>query len=264
MSILNVLLSADHLAVTVDTLAQDAQTGAHSEGAKLLLLPQHNAVLATRGSAQFFLRIYELCLQASFRADFTIERLSGELGGVIDRLWPNYVSAAAAWHTHQRYAHRVGFGRLVGARPAHGCHRLCKVRRWPSRRGPSAGGRLGVARRALAESASRHGTGGVDGSRTLASRLPQRRQRAAISGRSSVGSNSLKGPSNRSRSGRSLGAGQSVDLLGHGPQSMTQAKQKVRIGALAGEAHGCRRSWASGGPMQGAPRWDWQNWPPKP
>lgn len=96
MSILNVLLSADHLAVTVDTLAQDAQTGAHSEGAKLLLLPQHNAVLATRGSAQFFLRIYELCLQASFRADFTIERLSGELGGVIDRLWPNYVSAAAA------------------------------------------------------------------------------------------------------------------------------------------------------------------------
>ena len=96
MSILNVLLSADHLAVTVDTLAQDAQTGAHSEGAKLLLLPQHNAVLATRGSAQFFLRIYELCLQASFRADFTIERLSGELCGVIDRLWPNYVSAAAA------------------------------------------------------------------------------------------------------------------------------------------------------------------------
>lgn len=69
MSILNVLLAPDHLVVAVDTLAEDAQTGAHSSGAKLLLIPQHNLVLATRGSAQFFLRIYELALQASFRAD---------------------------------------------------------------------------------------------------------------------------------------------------------------------------------------------------
>ncbi|MDH1192624.1 hypothetical protein [Stenotrophomonas sp. GD03958] len=88
MSILDVLLSAGHLAVVVDILARDAHTGAHSEGAKLLLLPQHNAVLAARGSAQFFLAICDLCLQASFRAGFTLDRLSRELGGVIDRLWP--------------------------------------------------------------------------------------------------------------------------------------------------------------------------------
>lgn len=95
MSILNVLLSPDHLVVAVDTLAEDAHTGAHSAGAKLLLIPQHNLVLATRGSAQFFLRIYELALQASFRADFTMEQLSTELGLVIDQLWPNYEKAVA-------------------------------------------------------------------------------------------------------------------------------------------------------------------------
>ncbi|EVT69033.1 hypothetical protein X548_16555 [Stenotrophomonas maltophilia 5BA-I-2] len=95
MSILNVLLSPDHLVVAVDTLAEDAHTGAHSAGAKLLLIPQHNLVLATRGSAQFFLRIYELALQASFRADFTMEQLSNELGLVIDQLWPNYEKAVA-------------------------------------------------------------------------------------------------------------------------------------------------------------------------
>lgn len=93
MSILNVLLTRDHLVVAVDTLAEDALTGAHSAGAKLLLIPQHNVVLATRGSAQFFLRIYELALQASFRADFTIEQLSADLGLVVDRLWPNYEKA---------------------------------------------------------------------------------------------------------------------------------------------------------------------------
>lgn len=95
MSILNVLLTPDHLVIAVDTLAEDALTGAHSSGAKLLLIPQHNLVLATRGSTQFFLRIYELALQASFRADFTMEQLSAELGLVVDQLWPNYEKAAA-------------------------------------------------------------------------------------------------------------------------------------------------------------------------
>ena len=94
MSILNVLLTRDHLVVAVDTLAEDAHTGAHSAGAKLLLIPQHNLVLATRGSTQFFLRIYELALQASFRADFTMEQLMAELGLVIDQLWPSYERAA--------------------------------------------------------------------------------------------------------------------------------------------------------------------------
>ncbi|WP_329847219.1 hypothetical protein [Stenotrophomonas sepilia] len=94
MSILNVLLTRDHLVVAVDALAEDARTGAHSAGAKLLLIPQHNLVLATRGSTQFFLRIYELALQASFRADFTMEQLAKELGLVIDKVWPSYERAA--------------------------------------------------------------------------------------------------------------------------------------------------------------------------
>ncbi|CAM4291413.1 hypothetical protein CR156_03495 [Stenotrophomonas lactitubi] len=95
MSILNVLLSADQLVVTVDTWAEDARSGQTSAGAKLLLIPQHQLLLATRGSAQFFLRIYQLCLEASFRADFTMEQLSAELGLVMDQLWPNYVKAVA-------------------------------------------------------------------------------------------------------------------------------------------------------------------------
>jgi len=94
LSILNVLLRADQLLVAVDTLAEDALTGAPSAGAKLLLIPQHNLVLATRGSAQFFLRIYELALQASFRADFTMEQLGRELGLVVDQVWPAYEKAA--------------------------------------------------------------------------------------------------------------------------------------------------------------------------
>ncbi|WP_285317238.1 hypothetical protein [Stenotrophomonas maltophilia group sp. Smal35] len=94
MSILNVLLRPDQLLVAVDTLAEDAFTGNPSSGAKLLLIPQHNLVLATRGSSQFFLRIYELALQASYRADFTIEQLTKELGLVIDKLWPSYERAA--------------------------------------------------------------------------------------------------------------------------------------------------------------------------
>lgn len=94
MSILNVLLSPDQLLVAVDTLAEDSRTGSKSSGAKLLLIPQHNLILASRGSAQFFLRIYELALQASFRADFTMEQLGRELGLVIDQLWPAYERAA--------------------------------------------------------------------------------------------------------------------------------------------------------------------------
>ncbi len=39
MSILNVLLRPDQLLVAVDTLAEDALTGTHSSGAKVLLIP---------------------------------------------------------------------------------------------------------------------------------------------------------------------------------------------------------------------------------
>lgn len=60
----------------------------------MLLIPQHNLVLAARGSTQFFLRIYELAIQASFRADFTMEQLTKELGLVIDKLRPSYERAA--------------------------------------------------------------------------------------------------------------------------------------------------------------------------
>ncbi|MBA0101254.1 hypothetical protein WH218_19670 [Stenotrophomonas indicatrix] len=95
MSILNVLLRPDQLLIAVDTWAEDALTGAPSAGAKFLLIPQHNLVLAARGSTQFFLRIYELCLQASYRADFTMEQLMKELGLVIDQVWPSYERAAA-------------------------------------------------------------------------------------------------------------------------------------------------------------------------
>lgn len=94
MSILNVLIRPEQLVVAVDTWAEDAVTGAGSAGAKLLLIPQHNLVLACRGSAQFFLHLYQLCLQASFRADFTMEQLTKELGLVIDQLWPDYERGA--------------------------------------------------------------------------------------------------------------------------------------------------------------------------
>ncbi|WP_134709110.1 hypothetical protein [Stenotrophomonas maltophilia] len=96
MSILNVLLRSDQLLVAVDTLAEDARTGVTSAGAKALLIPQHNLVLATRGSTQFFIRVFELTLQASYRSDFRLEQLFAEMGAVIDRLWPSYEEAAAA------------------------------------------------------------------------------------------------------------------------------------------------------------------------
>lgn len=94
MSILNVLMTPERAFVAVDTLAQDAVSGEVSEGAKLLLIPQHNIVVAGRGSGQFFLRIYQLCLEASFRKAFSIEQIMREVGPVMDQLWPNYVQAA--------------------------------------------------------------------------------------------------------------------------------------------------------------------------
>ncbi|MHC5150404.1 hypothetical protein [Stenotrophomonas rhizophila] len=94
MSILNVLMTPERAVVAVDTLAQDAVSGELSEGAKLLLIPQHNIVVAGRGSGQFFLRIYQLCLEASFRKTFSIEQIMREVGPVMDGLWPNYVQAA--------------------------------------------------------------------------------------------------------------------------------------------------------------------------
>lgn len=94
MSILNVLISRERLLVAVDTLAEDARTGAVSAGAKLLLFPQHNMIMATRGSAQFFLRIYHELLQRSFSADFNIERAIAEALPLLERLWPDYELAA--------------------------------------------------------------------------------------------------------------------------------------------------------------------------
>jgi len=96
MSILNILMTPNHAFVAVDTLAQDAVTGEKSEGAKLLLIPQHNIVVAGRGSGQFFLRLYHLCLEASFRRAFTIEQIMREVGPVMDQFWPNYLDAARA------------------------------------------------------------------------------------------------------------------------------------------------------------------------
>ncbi len=94
MSILNVLMTPEQAVVAVDTLAQDVLSGEVSEGAKLLLIPQHNIVVAGRGSGQVFLRIYQLCLEASFRKAFSIEQIMREVGPVMDQLWPNYVQAA--------------------------------------------------------------------------------------------------------------------------------------------------------------------------
>lgn len=93
MSILNVLMTPERAFVAVDTLAQDAVSGEISEGAKLLLIPQHNIVVAARGSGQFFLRVYQLCLEASFRKAFSIEQIMREVGPVMDQLWPRYVQA---------------------------------------------------------------------------------------------------------------------------------------------------------------------------
>ena len=87
-------MTPDRAFVAVDTLAQDAMTGEKSEGAKLLLIPQHNIVVAGRGSGQFFLRLFSLCLEASFRRNFTIEQIMREVGPVMDRLWPKYLDAA--------------------------------------------------------------------------------------------------------------------------------------------------------------------------
>lgn len=93
MSIVNVLINPSRAVVAVDTFALDAISGELSEGAKLLLIPQHNIVIAGRGSGQFFLRIYQLCLEASFRKAFSIEQLMREVAPVMDQLWPKYVQA---------------------------------------------------------------------------------------------------------------------------------------------------------------------------
>lgn len=174
MSILNVLLTRDHLVVAVDTLAEDAHTGAHSAGAKLLLIPQHNLVLATRGSTQFFLRIYELALQASFRADFTMEQLSAELGLVVDQIWPNYEKAAAevglpldklgtelvlgGWSPKNGRMMATGYAKSDSQRP-------CVVQ--------VIGGPAGIARRAAAGCHAEHGPGRSDGSCAPAGQLPE-------------------------------------------------------------------------------------------
>jgi len=96
MSILNVLLTPDRLLVAVDTWAEDAQTGAQSAGAKVLLIPQHQIVLAARGSAQFFLHLYQRMLLASYRANFGLEQVMRETAPLIDQLWPAYEAAATA------------------------------------------------------------------------------------------------------------------------------------------------------------------------
>lgn len=100
MSILNVLLRPDRLVVAVDTLAESAQSGRQSAGAKVLLLPQHNAVLAARGSAQFFLDMFRLLVEASFRAEFTMELAMAETGPLVDHIWPRYESASRRAHPH--------------------------------------------------------------------------------------------------------------------------------------------------------------------
>jgi len=98
MSILNVLLRADQLLIAVDTWAEDAMTRTPSSGAKLLLIPQHNLVLASRGSAQFFLKIYELCLQASFL--FVAQ--GWFFGCCVDFLWVCWISPVLCFGNGQQ------------------------------------------------------------------------------------------------------------------------------------------------------------------
>ncbi|HEL3840465.1 TPA: hypothetical protein UMY98_000332 [Stenotrophomonas maltophilia] len=49
--------------------------------------------------------MYNLILQASFRDDFSIEQVTVELGGVIDRLWPDYERAANAAGIDRQHLH---------------------------------------------------------------------------------------------------------------------------------------------------------------
>lgn len=175
MSIVNVLLTRDHLVVAVDTLAEDALTRAHSVGAKLLLIPQHNVVLATRGSTQFFLRIYELALQASFRADFTMEQLSAELGLVVDQLWPNYEKAAAeaGLQIEQPGTELVLGGWSPKERPDDG-HGICQEWQPTPLRGPADRRPASVAWRTTPGCDSQHGSDRSIGPCASSSRLPQR------------------------------------------------------------------------------------------
>lgn len=150
MSILDVLLTRDHLVVAVDTLAADARTGAHSAGGKLLLIPRHNLALAARGSTQFFLRIYELALQASFRADFTVEQLSAELGLVIDQLWPSCEKAATEAGLPGRTRRDGACARgLVPEERQDVGYGVCQERQFAQNIGSALGWGLGFARRAV-------------------------------------------------------------------------------------------------------------------
>ena len=111
MSILNVLLSPDRLLVAVDTLIVDSATGMYSTGANVLLIPQHNAVLATRGSLDFFLDVYDLCLQASVRNNFSISWLASEVGPIMDNLWPKHAKAAEkAGHQQSQVRTKIVLG----------------------------------------------------------------------------------------------------------------------------------------------------------
>jgi len=94
MTVLNVLLSPERLVVVVDTLVEDAASGATSLGAKALLLPQHNVVLAARGSARFLLQVYQTILHASYRPAFKLETALAELGPLIDNTWPAFEVAS--------------------------------------------------------------------------------------------------------------------------------------------------------------------------
>lgn len=94
MSILNVLLSPDRLLIAADTLTEDSANGLHSMGSNLLLIPHHNAALATRGPVDLFLDVYDLCLQKSYRSHFSISSLAREIGPMMDDLWPKHAKTA--------------------------------------------------------------------------------------------------------------------------------------------------------------------------
>jgi len=111
MTILNVLLSPERLVVVVDTLVEDAASGAPSVGAKALLLPQHNVVLAARGSARFLLQVYQIILQAGYRPAFKLEKALAELGPLIDKIWPAFEVASLKAGVHPS---RVGTELVLG------------------------------------------------------------------------------------------------------------------------------------------------------
>jgi len=100
MTVLNVLLSPERLVVVVDTLVEDAASGAPSLGAKALLVPQHNIVLAARGSARLLLQVYQILLQAGYRPGFNLEQALAEMGPLIDQIWPAFEAASVKSGVH--------------------------------------------------------------------------------------------------------------------------------------------------------------------